>query len=315
MTRSFRWAAGAVLMLLVSTVTGWAESLTFICVSDTHWSAEDAKNERKRTILKSMNDVQGRQFPPALNEVRIGKPRGVLVAGDLINGGRDGQAQWDLWTRDFGLNGTDGAVVKLPVYETWGNHDVGKIVSGGIIRRNPKRVGPTVVSPENNGEGLNYSWDWEGVHFVTVGFYPGNANESRTHPSKGYDPQRSLDFLIQDLQTRVGDSGRPVVILQHANLPTERDEWWTAEQRAAYHDAIKGYNVVAIVDGHEAGGLGKWQGIDILGCNDITSGYWVVQIDGTELRAGRTVDGRSWRKTLKKTISLGKPKVEPKPES
>lgn len=308
MTRLLRLTAVA-LVLLVSSALGWAESLTFLCASDTHWTSEDAKNERKRGILKTMNEIPGKAFPAALTGAAIGKPRGVLVAGDLTNGGRDGQAQWDLWTRDFGLTGTDGAVLKYPVYETWGNHDVGKIVAGGIIARNKTRVGPIHVSPENNGEGLNYSWDWAPVHFVTVGFYPGNANESKRHGSPGYDPRHSLDFLVKDLQEHVGDSGRPVVILQHVNLPGGGgDEWWSPAQRTAYHEAIKGYNVIAIVDGHEAGGLYKWEGIDILGCNGIDGGYWVVQIDGTQMLAGRTVDGQKWSKTLKKTIDPGKAK-------
>lgn len=310
---SFRHAMG-IFVLLALPAIGWADPLTFICVSDTHWKIPDEQNDRKRQIVASMNDIAGKKFPASLKEVTLGKPVGVLVAGDLIDGGRESQTLWTNWQRDFGLTGTDGAVLKLPVYETWGNHDGGKIVAEGIVARNKKRVGPISISPENNGEGLNYSWDWGQLHLVTVGFYPGNAVESKKHRSPNYDPRHSLDFLIKDLQTNVGDSKRPVIIMQHANLPNDSDEWWTAEQRTAYYEAFKNYNVVAIVDGHEGGGLYKWQGIDILGCNDIQSGYWVVQIDGTQMLAARTTDGVSWVKnTLNKTIELGKPRAAEKP--
>ena len=310
---------GILLLLTLSARALEPASITFIAVSDTHYAIPDPKqgdvdmNVGKRKIVASMNALEGKKFPSALKGEKIGKPLGVLVAGDLINGGRDpdAKAQLKLWTRDFGLTGTDSEVLKLPVYETWGNHDGGKIVPGFIADRNRKRVG---ITPPTGGAGPSYSWDWGPLHLVSVGMYPGNANESK-HKSPGYDPHKSLEFLTDDLAKSVGDSKRPVLVMQHLNLPNDSDEWWTAAQRDAYLEVLKKYNVVAIVDGHEGGGLWQWNGIDVLGCNDINGGYWVVQIEGKRLIAARTRNGESWndRAVLNKTIETGKPAGKPAP--
>lgn len=287
---------------------GNAADITFIAASDTHFMEPDSKNDAKRDILAGMSKIAGKKFPASLQGKTIGKPLGVLVAGDLIDGGREAPEQWKLWTRDFGLRGDDGAALKLPVYETWGNHDGGKLVPDAIGERNKKRVGIAAISTENNGQGTSYSWDFSQLHLVSVGMYAGNDIESKKHRSPGYSPRQSLDFLAGDLRKQIGDSNRPVVVMQHLNLPNDSDEWWTSDQRNAFLDVLKKYNVVAIVDGHEAGGLWKWKGIDVLGCNDVKSGYWVVQIEGNRMMAARTTNGDSWSKNvLNKTIEMGKP--------
>lgn len=310
---SLAWLAGLLLSLCASAPAAKAEGVTFIAVSDTHYAVPDPakggdRNEGKRAILSSMNTIGGKAFPAALKGAVVGKPRGVLVAGDLINGGRDAAKQLQLWAGDFGLTGGDGAVLKLPVYETWGNHDGGKLVPGFIEERNRKRVGLTAVSPGPGDAASCYSWDWGPLHLVCVGMYPGDANESK-HKSSGYDPRKSLEFLKADLAKSVGGSGRPVLIMQHLNLPSDSNEWWSAAQRDAYAAVLKDYNVVAIVVGHEAGGLWKWNGIDVLGCNDINGGYWVVQIEGKRMVAARTKNGDVWntRAVLDKHIGTGTP--------
>lgn len=305
-------------LMVALSLPAWAAEpagITFIAVSDTHYAVQDPKqgdadrNEGKRKILAGMNEIAGKQFPASLKGAAVGKPLGVLVAGDLIDGGRDAKAQLDLWVRDFGLTGTDGVVLKLPVYEAWGNHDGGKLVAEFIAARNKRRVGLAAVSPENGGAGTSYSWDWGPLHLVSVGMYPGNAIESAKHTSSGYDPRKSLEFLTNDLAKCVGESRRPVVVMQHLNLPNKSDEWWTAAQRDACFEVLRKYNVVTIVDGHEGGGLWKWNGIDVLGCNDINGGYWVVQIEGTRMLAARTKNGETWneRAMLNKTIEIGRP--------
>lgn len=136
--------------------------------------------------------------------------------------------------------------------------------------------------------------------------YAGDVNESK-HKWPGYNPRRSLAFLKADLMEHVGDSRRPVVVMQHLNLPNKSNEWWTATQRDAFFEVLKGCNVVAIIDSHEAGGLWKWNGLDVLGCNDINGGYWVVQIEGARMIAARTKDGVPWnaRAVLDKEIGTG----------
>ena len=241
------------IFLSLPTFAEEAGSITFIAASDTHFKVPYTQNDGKRVILAGMNQLAGKKFPASLKGETIGKPLGVMVAGDLIDGGRDAKAQLELWTRDFGLTGTDGAVLKLPVYETWGNHDGGNLVPEAIAARNKNRVGLVAASPAG-GEGPSYSWDWGSLHLVSVGMYPGNAVESEKHHSPSYDPRKSLEFLTNDLAKAVGNSRRPVVVMQHFNLPNDSDEWWTAAQRDAYLEVLRNYNVVTLRNNHGKSG-------------------------------------------------------------
>ncbi|MGA2069005.1 MAG: LemA family protein, partial [Thermoguttaceae bacterium] len=73
-----------------------AAPITFIATSDTQWSETDSANDAKRTILATMNTIAGDTFPLAVGGATIGTPRGVLLAGDLTNGGstKAVTAQW-----------------------------------------------------------------------------------------------------------------------------------------------------------------------------------------------------------------------------
>ena len=237
-------------------------------------------------------------FPSSIGGATIATPRGVLVAGDLIDGDTTDTTaitnEWNYWTRDFGLTGSDGAVLHLPVYETWGNRDADTIVQAGIVARNQSRLGSPNISPASAGQsGVNYSWDWDNLHLVTAGLYPANANLSLQRPDAAYDPQQSLSFLVSDLARNVGDSGRPVVIMFHIDLPTPADDtWWLTSQQTDFLNAVKDYNVVAVVDGHHSSGQSTWNGITVLDGDQMIDGYWVVQIDGTQFTAARTTRRR-----------------------
>src|SRR5207244_11724938 len=79
-------------------------------------------------------------------------------------------------------------------------------------------------------------------------------------------------FLIADLKGKGGASGRPVVLTHHVDmirniqpLPVDDKkavtmEWDPADVKA-FHDAIKGYNVAAILYGHtHARNVFRWNG-------------------------------------------------------
>ncbi len=71
MSRSF-WLAIVPAALLAC--IGNAADITFIAVSDTHFMVPDSRNDGKRKILASMNDIAGKNFPASLNGATIGKP-------------------------------------------------------------------------------------------------------------------------------------------------------------------------------------------------------------------------------------------------
>jgi hypothetical protein len=91
--------------------------------------------------------------------------------------------------------------------------------------------------PQNQPPGL-YSWDWNDIHFVSLGVMGADERSSQdidiSHQDRcqlnfdstkftycgdtdfaGPDPGKALDFLKDDLAENVGTSGRPVIVMQH----------------------------------------------------------------------------------------------------
>lgn len=166
--------------------------------------------------------------------------RGIIVAGDLTHQSRDKELSW---YRDGGIQGA----VRF-VYDGYGNHDAESDTIKDFILKDRRRetVATGVQAP-------HYSWDWHDVHFVQLNLFPGNE------PSNNIDPEKSLDFLENDLREQVRDTNRPVVIIHHygfdgfsTDYTDDKQEayWWTEAQRLQYWEAIKNYNVQAIFTGH-----------------------------------------------------------------
>jgi cytolysin (calcineurin-like family phosphatase) len=199
---------------------------------------------------------------------------------------------------DFGLDGTDGRL-KFPVLEGWGNHDGppagrerhGFSFQAQLKNRNQIRRQKGLISNLSDN-GLHYSWDWGGVHFVQLNLYPGDEPHPKTRYSPmHHHPQHSLSFLKADLAENVRDSGRPVVLAHHYDL--QGTDWWHDDEREAYREAIKDYNVIAIFHGHTGTGVYKWRGLDVVNTGQTENGFFVVQITDTGLRlAYRCKDGQ-----------------------
>ena len=277
--------------------------LTFFVVSDLHYGTSVGGDEAIPKLVDLMNALPGTEYPDKIGG-KVGVPRGVIQIGDITNDGK--AVNWDKFVKDYGLNGTDGRL-KYPVYETFGNHDGGpKLpVRDGIKARNKQRVGLTDVS-EN---GMFYSWDWSGVHFVSLGISPGTT----TRP---YDPEHSIDFCVSDLKKNVAASGRPVILMHHFGFDKSHSlGWWPEAWRTTYYDDIKDYNVVAILHGHaHKSEIYQWKGIDIYhpphfaqeakNTGKVSHGIFVFHITADELTvAERKLDG-TWGMTAKKPLRV-----------
>lgn len=273
------------------------EPLAFFMVSDTHYHAQrDAPakmqpqnmrvNER---LIDTLHRLPGTPLPEQIGGGQVIPPRGVIHLGDMIDSGdkagdvytRMTDTEWQVYVEQFGLTGKEGKL-KYPVYELHGNHDSPRQHNAaikGIIERNPNRIGVKNLSRN----GLHYSWDWDNIHFVSLGIVVGpNDNDL---PISRYDAYDSLPFLIDDLDKHVGTSGRPVVLLHHIDLQRytgpcdstadggsrdiccasmaatawcgcgnqsqgiSKSEWSTCDV-AAFHHAIQPYNIIATFHGH-----------------------------------------------------------------
>jgi predicted phosphodiesterase len=257
------------------------DPVTFFLVSDTHYLADKANAGKldarsaglTSRLLATLNRLPGTDIPRESGGGKVLDPRGVIHSGDCIDTGdkpdvKMQTTEWAAFADGFGLTGKDG-VLKWPVYEVHGNHDSPRgdgLAVKKIIARNKSRPGVKNVSPN----GLHYSWDWGGVHFVNLGIVVGQA--AGVTRKRRYAPLDSLAFLASDLKDNVGTSRRPVVITHHVDvlryaqpLPVEdkraeKMEWDPADVKS-FHDVLKGYDVAAILHGHtHARNVFHWDG-------------------------------------------------------
>jgi predicted phosphodiesterase len=257
------------------------EPVAFFVIGDTHFLADKddpAKLDRRSgpvcgRLVDVLNKLPGQAIPEKAGGGAVLAPRGVIHAGDCIDTGDKADdkrqaTEWAAFTDAYGLTGKDGRL-KLPVYEVYGNHDSPKgdgLVVKKIAERNKTRPGVTNVSKN----GVHYSWDWGGVHFVNLGIVVGQAADVTR--KRRYPPLDSLDFLVSDLKDKVGTSGKPVVLTHHVDvlryaqkLPVddrraEAMEWDPADVKG-FHDTLKGYSVAAILYGHtHTRNVFRWDG-------------------------------------------------------
>lgn len=301
-----RFNCFAILGLLTAFVfaaRGGAEEagLTFLVTSDSHYEAVDKveRNDRNRVTILRMNELPGVEWPAKLGGGPIGKPRGVLALGDLIDDGDklgETEIEWRHFETQFGLTGSDG-LLKYPVFEGFGNHDgppekfirQKRSVQAEIKRRNAIRLENKLIA-RVSPNGLHYSWDWNGIHFVQTNTYPADRQNPRVRYSlPWHDPQEALQFVKDDLAASVADSGRPVVIVAHCGFDTD---WWVAEDWNAFYKAVKPYNVLAYFHGHTGTGVRKWKpegedlALDVINTGQTEKGFFVVEITAARMRLG-----------------------------
>ncbi len=287
------------LALLVATTHAEEPALTFIITSDSHYEALQhiERNERNQVTIQRMNELPAVAWPEKLGGGAIGKPRGVLALGDLVDDGdknSETEIEWKHFEEQFGFDGTDG-LLKYPVFEGFGNHDgppeqfikQRRSVQAEIKRRNQLRLKSGAIS-NLSPNGLHYSWDWNDVHFVQTNSYPADKQNPKVRYSlPWHDPQNALQFVKEDLAAKVGSSGRPVIILAHCGFDTD---WWVAEDWAEFYQAVKPYNVIAYFHGHTGTGLRRWKPaeedlpLDVINTGQTEKGFFVAEITRDRLR-------------------------------
>ena len=280
--------------------------ITFFMGADLHYGSTSGTVPAAQLcsgVLDRMNALPGQSYPANVGGGVVDPPRGVLFLGDLTNWGT--AEEWAAFTNDWGLNGDRR--LSFPVYEGYGNHDFHDSWSSILEwfkARNPLRTGLSNIS----SNGYHYSWDWDFLHLVCLNIFPGNE------PSTNFpwlDPKRSLEFLADDLATRVGKSGRPVVLYHHYSLDAGNSgPWWEERQRENYFNVIKDYNVILILGGHTHSiDRLNWRGIDTFSVG--TMGYYgdfcVAHVTKTNLVVIERIANGTWNYRFTKPISVCDP--------
>jgi cytolysin (calcineurin-like family phosphatase) len=207
----------------------------------------------------------------------VSTPVAMVMAGDITTGGGVNElaayrSVWEAGTL------TEGWSFPYPVFPGLGNHDlVDAGIAGAGASTSAQRMwdyignAMSLFNIDKNSLGLlgiddgqgthNYSWDWNGVHYVQLNTWAGETNQYNSPISSG------LTWLASDLSQNVGSSNRPIVIFQHYDLSSVGSDethepvfdaqehtyfqtWWTLSQYTSFWNVIRDYNVVATFSGH-----------------------------------------------------------------
>jgi hypothetical protein len=306
--------------LTLPTIAQDQDSFTFFATADPQINIPKWGTAGTEKTIKQMNELPGMDFPFGGT---VGEPRGVLVAGDLVDK-MGNQNNWKRYKRFFDPKGD--ALLKYPVYAGTGNHDLTNEVSGGnlnwleqeMVQRNKQRPGELNYGPK----GFHYSWDWGPIHFINLNIFPGNKHRpvyGGTDPWN--DPKDSLEFLKKDLEQNVRSKDQPIFLMWHYGLRGwGLDKWWTKKDLKNLAQVINGYNVILILHGHQhAYSKYKWNGYDVVMApspqkdrdpdnkdkESKPKGFLVFRVTDGELQmAVRRPDGwgRTWKTSLKGVV-------------
>ena len=185
LTGSAAALAGACLAPGARAATGPLTS--FFVLGDTHFLADKNEPEKMTAnsaaytsrLVDTLNKLPGTEFSGEAGGGTVPTPNGVLHVGDVIDtGDKTGpvplamqRTEWAAYVAQFGLTGTEGRL-RYPVIEIAGNHDAPQGTGHAIEQMAARqRVRKNLKAISKNG--VHSSWEWGGVHFVTLGLIVG----------------------------------------------------------------------------------------------------------------------------------------------
>ena len=186
--------------------------------------------------------------------------RGIIMAGDITQNGRDGRMfsfdEYGEFVERYGLCGNKQ--VDYPIYEGYGNHDyfewsnifyripADHPVADSVAIRNEYRPGIMNTAPNMEG---HYSWEWDDFHFIQLNLAPTDIV-----PDLGVeglrDPRNAMTFLENDLKENIEGTDKKVILISHYG-PWEWREW---DQNKIDNlcQVVENYssNIVSYIHGH-----------------------------------------------------------------
>jgi hypothetical protein len=349
---SMRSAALGGCLLLLSVLPVFAASrqavertsrdFVFFLLSDVHVGAEDLKATprvtaaeslaRLSTNLDTMRGLVGQPYPSRPDPGgkvagRISDPFALVILGDLTDGHKEPARQEEQWRSFEGLFPVNGVVFgnsTVPGICLAGNHD-GELdgpARRGLIARNRALLEQGRLTAVSSNS-VHFAFNRDGVHFLGLGLCAADTTDAETPfkygkpgPGSWNDPQGAFSFLREYLERVVGKSGEPVVLMQHYGFDgfSMNDwNWWTPKQRRALYELLDGYNIAAILHGHnhhaehyrwpdpklhqsdlqfyfDGKPHAKYRQYEILSCGNVC---WVVRVSGNRLIAAH-YDPTGW---------------------
>jgi hypothetical protein len=244
-----------------------SKDITFLVVTDVHLrnghGITDLQHSFHTFFMRQMGtngwkwNVSNAGFPAD----KIGFPTAVVSTGDETD---DGQQTSLGAFRLLYEGGWSSDALNLPLFPGLGNHDLQADCNFDNCAQRMLDYANNTASCNINGidsGSKNYSWDWGKYHMVQLNNWAGDTMagiNNSVYPSVTNTHPSGLPWLIEDLAAHVGNSGRPVIFFQHygwdsfsKQLNTDGSaSYWSDTDRQSFLNAIKGYNVVGIVSGH-----------------------------------------------------------------
>ncbi len=285
-----------ILLALVIIAGCSGSDVTFVAISDLHIGKTSECTAANYSMVSFLNDLPGKTYPASVGGT-VDSIDGVVISGDLTES--PWEPNWKILNEIYSPTGN--GKVKFPVYEGLGNHDIsnGTTYPHNQIRARTKER-PNIVMTD--AAGLHYSWDWGNVHFVQVNLYVGEAGLLHKYD----DPMGSYSFLKEDLARNVGDSGRPVIVINHYGWPEPGKGSVADSEKAA--ELLKQYNCIAIIHGHRHGLKHyTYEGLDVFNDGSVAHGKGMLVFritDGQMVVLSRQND--AWGSLIfKKDIKAG----------
>jgi cytolysin (calcineurin-like family phosphatase) len=278
--------------------------ITFYVVADTHADPPTDSYDLRATARVINAVAQNGQWPSSIDGTatgfvggKIAPPRGVVLVGDLTGWGT---APTEIQTfRHYFEQGNSADSIQYPAYLGLGNHDIDTADRTQTVADDyraqywawvtARHSGPSAPVPAGSYDAAShaYSWDFAGVHFVQTNRFPGDQQ---------YGLSSALPFLKADLASHAND-GRPVFVFHHYGMDAfgTQARWWTDADRAAYRDALRGYNVAGIFTGHTHFAMQyTWESLRVFqannakaeintGNNDGNGSFAIVRITDSQL--------------------------------
>jgi len=206
--------------------------LVFIHDSDLHYGKRGAKPRENKEDHPSTIAASKAQF--------------VIVTGDLTDNGYDGAS-----CGCINYGGKSDQITPLlenyvhpleeagkEVYLCVGNHDRGKKTLG-IFRHSPIKH---IIRKRHNS--VKYTFRKGDLLFICCGECPSD---------------------IPWLKRKLKNLDQPTIIFFHFNLEGPYSDWWSKKQKDAFYNAIKDYNILAILVGHHhITKVTTWRGIRVI---------------------------------------------------
>lgn len=259
------------------------ESFTFAFLTDIHLQPE-------------LNAVEG--FSKAIDTLNYLKPDFVITGGDLIMdalGQRHGRAD-SLFT----LYKETVKMLKMPVYNTMGNHEIYGIYSRSGADKSHPDYGERMF--ENKLGESYYSFEHKGWKFMILN----SVEDAGKDRYAGLIDRKQMDWIRSELQNT--DPGTPIALSTHIPFITAftqkyvgttyaNDSARVVSNALDVLDLFRGYNLKLVLQGH----LHTVEDIYIDGIHFITggavsAGWWrgpnrgfeegflLVRVNGTEFK-------------------------------